>query len=138
MIILDTNVVSAMLAGTSHPAVMSWLDGQSGRQVGITAITAAELLFGVAVLPQGRRRSALDRAVRDALEALGEALPFSGEAARYYAERVARARSNGYQVSTADGFIAAIAAAHGATVATRDVAPFEACGVPVVNPWNAG
>lgn len=139
MIVLDTNVVSEALRPSPGPAVMRWLDAQDPRTLFLTAVSLAELLVGVAYLPPGRRRSDLEGALAEALEQLfgDRLLPFDAAAAEAFAPLVAGARSRGVQLGFADGQIAAIAASRGLAVATRDVAPFEAAGRPVVDPWRA-
>jgi predicted nucleic acid-binding protein len=123
-----------------HRGVQAWLDEQSAETLYLTSISLSELLLGVEVLPDGKRKVGLAAALGDLLVTLfGErVLPFDLQAATMYASRVSRARAAGRAISMADGQIAAIAAVHGFTVATRDTAPFVAAGVPVVNPWEAG
>jgi toxin FitB len=139
MILLDTNVVSEPLRAAPDPRVVDWLDAQALETVFLSVITVAELRFGIARLPAGRRRKGL----QERLETLvlpafaGRVLVFDLAATQTYAERMARARSAGVTISLADGLIAAIAAANGMTVATRDTVPFEAAGVSVLNPWSA-
>ena len=137
MIVLDTNVISEMTKQSPSPAVVAWLDAQRAETLYLSAITIAEIRFGIACLPEGKRRDALLRAfacIEDLLA--GRILAFDSEAARHYAELAASARRMGNGFPTPDGYIAAIAAAHDYAVATRDVAPFEAGGVPVINPWE--
>ena len=131
MIILDTNVVSEPMKPHGDRSVQTWLDEQVAETLYLTAISLSELLLGVEVLPEGT-------ALSDLLAALfgPRVLAFDQQAATMYASCVSRARSVGRPVSMAVGQIAAIAAVHGFTVATRDTAPFVAAGVPVVNPWE--
>jgi predicted nucleic acid-binding protein len=137
MIVLDTNVISEMTKQLPSPAVVAWLDAQRAETLYLSAITIAEIRFGIACLPEGKRRDALLGAFACTEDLFaGRILAFDSEAARYYAELAASARSMGHGFPTPDGYIAAIAAAHGYTVATRDVAPFETGGVPVINPWE--
>ena len=138
MIVLDTNVVSEAMKPEPHPAVQAWLDDQAAETLYLSSVTLAELLFGLGAIPAGRRKNVLTE-IRDGLLALfGErVLPFDTEAARRYAELAVTARSAGKGFPTPDGYIAAIAAAHHLTVATRDTSPFEAAGVPAINPWKA-
>ena len=100
-------------------------------------MSLSELLLGVEVLPVGKRKQDLAQAVRSLVEGLfsSRILPFDTPAAIEYANRVANARSSGLVVSRPDAQIAAIAAARGYKVATRDTPPFLAMGVPVINPW---
>ena len=98
----------------------------------------AELRAGVALLPAGKRRSGLQENLEKRLLPLfaGRVLPFELACSPAYASLMAKARSAGMAVATADGYIAAIAAANGCAVATRDTAPFEVAGVAVINPWE--
>jgi toxin FitB len=140
VIILDTNVVSEPMKPDGDRGVQAWLDEQIAETLYLTSISLSELLLGVEVLPDGKRKVGLAAALGELLVALfGErVLPFDQQAATMYASRVSRARAAGRAISMADGQIAAIAAVHGFTVATRDTAAFVAAGVPVVNPWEAG
>ena len=106
------------------------------RVLHLSAISLAELLLGVAVLPDGKRKAQLEMQLSRAAALFGQRiLPFDGNAAVAYAAIVSRARQNGRATGVADGQIGAIAASRGFTVATRNIAPFEAAGVPVINPW---
>jgi len=120
--------------------VEAWLDEQLAETLYITSISLSELFLGVGLLPDGKRKEGLDVSLRDLLETLfgDRVLSFDLQAAIMYAERIGKARAAGRAISIADGQIAAIAAVHGFTVATRDTAPFEAAGVPVMNPWELG
>ena len=139
MILVDTNVISEPLRKAPAARVIDWLDAQPLETLFLSAITVAELRFGVAAAPAGKRRDAL----HDSLEARvlplfsGRVLAFDMAASRTYAELMARAREVGLAIGTTDGYIAATAAANGMMVATRDTSPFEAAGVSVINPWEA-
>jgi len=139
MILLDTNVVSEPLKPDGEPAVLAWIDAQAVETLYLSTITLAELRFGIAVMPGGKRRSNLRLRLDEHVVPVFEdrILPFGIEATSAYAELRARARANGKAIGTADACIAAIAAAHDFTVATRDTSPFDAAGVAVVNPWEA-
>lgn len=139
MIILDTNVVSEPMRPVSDPAVQAWLDRQAAETLFLTATGLSELLLGGEILPDGKRKQGLGAALAEMVAALfeGRILPFDQQAALHYAPIVSRARAEGQTISFADSQIAAIAAAHGLTVATRDTAPFAAAGVPVINPWES-
>jgi len=136
MIVLDTNVVSEAMKPEPHPAVQSWLNAQAAETLYLPSVALAELLYGIAALPQGKRKDRLSRAL-DGLLALFDArvLPFDADAARHYAELAMTARRAGQGFPTADGFIAAIAASKGFVVASRDVSPYQAGGVVVIDPW---
>lgn len=138
MILVDTNVVSEPWKPRPDRQVLAWLDAQAVETLYLSAITVAELRFGIAVLPSGKRRRALDERMERTLLPLfaGRILAFDLAATKPYAELMARARAAGEAVGQSDGHIAAIAAAHGLIVASRDTAPFEAAGVAVINPWT--
>ena len=138
MIVLDTNVVSEAMKPEPHPAVLAWLNDQAAETLYLSSVTLAELLFGVAALPTGKRKDMLAQTL-DGLIGLfrDRVLPFDVDAARHYAELAVTARTGGRGFPTPDGYIAAIAASRGFVVASRDTAPFEAGGVSVINPWEA-
>ena len=141
MIVLDTNVVSEMLRPEPAPAVETWLAAQHGPDIHLSAIGEAELRRGIAMLPAGRRRDSLARAI-DAIvtrDFAGRVLPFDSAAAVAFARIFADRRAAGRPISFPDCQIAATARANGAAIATRNVADFEGCGVEVIDPWaNAG
>src|SRR5690554_4811256 len=136
MIVLDTNVVSEAMKPEPNPVVLAWLNDQAAETLYITSVTLAELLFGIQALPQGKRRDLLDSALNDLLALFQDrVLPFDTDAARHYAGLAVSARMGARGFPTPDGYIAAIAAARGFVVASRDTAPFKAAGVAVINPW---
>jgi predicted nucleic acid-binding protein len=139
MILLDTNVVSEPLRQAPEVRVIEWIDAQAMETLFLSAITVAELRAGVALLPAGKRRSGLHENLEKRVLPLfaGRVLPFDLACTNAYAALVAKARTAGLAIATADGYIAAIAAANGFTVATRDTSPFEAAGAAVINPWQA-
>ena len=138
MIILDTNVISEPMKPNGNPAVQAWLDRQTAETLYLTATSLSELLVGIEILPDGKRKQGLDTALRELIVRLfgSRILSFDQQAAIAYAPLVLRARTSGRVISVADGQIAAIATAYGFTIATRDIAPFVAAGVPVINPWE--
>src|SRR5579864_1116805 len=140
MILLDTNVVSEPLLPRPDRRVLGWLDAQSAETLYLSTVSLAELLFGVENLPAGKRLQALTLSLRENIIALfGERIvPFDLAAAEAYAKIVVRARRHGHSLSAPDAQIAAIAAVRQFSVATRDEAPFNAAGVPVINPWKTG
>ncbi|WP_432256546.1 type II toxin-antitoxin system VapC family toxin [Limimaricola sp. AA108-03] len=141
MILLDTSVIAETQRKVPDGAVMDWLNAQDPTNLYLSAITAAELIFGVQAMPGGKRRDGLIRAVTAILEEdfSGRILPFDGAAARIYGTQVAAARQKGYAISIADGQIAAIALSRlGAMVATRNPRPFMALGADVLDPWALG
>lgn len=137
MIVLDTNVISEAMKPEPHPTVRAWLNEQAAETLYLTSVTLAELLFGLACLPVGKRKQRLIR-VFDGLTGLfaDRILPFDAEAARCYAALAKTARSNGRGFPTPDGYIAATAAARNLIVASRDTSPYEAAGMKVINPWG--
>ena len=138
MKILDTNVVSELTRPIPNTNVLEWVAQQPPEELYITAITEAELRFGVELLYPGRRRSELEAAMLRMVNTCfaGRILPFKSSAAPIYAEIRAARRLMGRAIRELDCMIAAIARVHGATVATKDLYGFENCGVEVVNPWN--
>lgn len=138
MIVLDTNVLSELWRVTPDPGVLAWVDAQAIETLYLTAVTVAELRFGFATMPGGKRRDIFrDRLEREVLPAFaGRVLPFDLDASHHYAELMARARAAGKAIGMADGTIAAAAAVRGFIVATRDTSPFEAAGIGVINPWR--
>ncbi len=138
MILLDTNILSEVIRPTPEPAVLRWLGLQSVASVFISAVTEAELRYGVELLPTGRRRDALAAQIVGMIEAdfAGRILPFDSSAAIAYAAIVTGRRKSGRPMSQADAQIAAIARSRGAQLATRNVADFDGCGVEIMNPWR--
>lgn len=140
MIVLDTNVLSELMRRRPAARVLRWVDGQDASALAITAVTVAELLYGVARLPAGARKAKLAAAAEALVreDFSGRVLPFDVAAAAHYAELVAERDRNGRPVSVSDGQIAAICRCHGAALATRNVRDFDATGVSVHDPWSAG
>jgi predicted nucleic acid-binding protein len=138
VILVDTNVVSEPMKTRGDKRVVAWLDRQRIETLFISTITVSEILFGIAALPGGRRRSRLSEAFEREIERLfgGRILSFDLAAARAYAILMSGARARGLSIPMADGQIAAIASANRLSVATRDEAPFRAAGVKTVNPWT--
>ena len=139
MILLDTNVVSEPLRPAPDARVIEWIDAQALETLFLSAITVAELRAGLELLPAGKRRAGLQESLETRVLPLfsGRVLPFDLGCTQAYAELMAKARASGLAIASADGYIAAIAAANGLTVATRDTSPFEAAGAAVINPWQA-
>jgi len=138
MILLDTNVISEPLKLTGDASVLSWIDAQIIETLYLSAISLAELRFGMAVLPPGKRKETLQSSFELRILPLfaGRILPFDAAASEAYAMLRALAREDGKAIAAADGYIAATAKAHGLIVATRDTTPFEAAGLTVINPWQ--
>jgi toxin FitB len=139
MIVLDTNVISELWKVAPDSNVLAWIDAQMVETLYLSTITIAELRFGLASMPDGKRRTIYqDRLEREVLPAFtGRILSFDLDASQAYAQLMARAKQAGKSIGKADGYIAATAAARGLMVATRDTSPFEAAGLNVINPWNS-
>lgn len=138
MIVLDTNVISELTRQTPAPGVARWVDMFSVGDVFVTAVTAAELLYGVARLPEGRRKQELYIKVGGLLaeDFRDQVLPFDAPAAAHYAEIVVARERAGRPISMAHAQTAAICRAWTADLATRDVEDFLDTGIHVVNPWG--
>lgn len=137
MIILDTNVVSEAMKPEPNLSVKAWLNDQAVETLYLSSVTLAELLFGIAALPAGRRKDMLEQALSGLMGLFRDrVLPFDIDAAQHYAELAVTARNGGRGFPTPDGYIAAIAASRKFIVASRDIAPYEAAGVSVINPWE--
>lgn len=138
MIVFDTNVLSESLRPKPVPQVVEWLRSQPRAALFTTTITEAEILFGVALLPDGKRRKELHSAVTDifAHELAGHILPFDSAAAREFAQLAAKRRHSGKPIAHADAQIAAIVRSRGAILATRNTADFEDCEIELINPWE--
>jgi predicted nucleic acid-binding protein len=138
MIVLDTNVISELWRVEPNPSVLAWIDAQTVETLYLSAVTVAELRYGLATMPEGQRRAIYQRRLEQEVlpTFAGRVLPFDLEASQAYANLMARAKADGKAIAPADGYIAGIAAMHGFAVATRDTSPFNAAGVAVINPWE--
>lgn len=139
MILIDTNVISELWKLAPDSNVLAWIDAQAIETLHLSVLTVAELRYGLATMPEGKRRTIYqERLEREVLPAFASrVLAFDLDTSKTYAERMAKARAEGKAIARADGYIAATAAAHGLMVATRDTSPFEAAGLEVINPWEA-
>ena len=137
MILLDTNVLSELMRPAPSSIVEEWLSAQPAAGTFISAITEAELRYGLALLPNGQRQKRLLAQAEAMLveDFADRILPFDSAAAVAYAMIAATRRLAGRPISQADAQIAAIAASRGATIATRNVTDFTDCGVAVLDPW---
>ena len=139
VVLLDTNVVSELIRKVPDPAVEVWASSHHSEDLFFSAVGEAELRYGAAILPTGRRRETLvsdiERMLRDAFES--RVLPFDSDAARAYADIAAMRRSTGRPIALADCQIAAIARSRDMTVATRNVRDFEDMDIKVIDPWAA-
>jgi predicted nucleic acid-binding protein len=138
-ILLDTNVLSELLRSTPEPTVLTWFAAQPADTLFVSTVTQAEMMLGARLLPAGKRRVALEAAVRATFDEdfSGRILPFDSASVSAYVEIVSDRRAAGRPISQFDAQIAAIARSHGARLATRNVADFEAVGVAILNPWVA-
>lgn len=138
MIILDTNVLSALMQQQPDPQVVAWLDDQPAESIWLSSITVFEVRYGLALLPAGRRKDLLEQRfeelVQDDLQ--NRVLLFDINAAAHAAQLAADRKTRGRPVDMRDTFIAGIALARRATLATRNVRHFDDLSVPVVNPWT--
>jgi len=139
VIVLDTNVLSELMSSAPSETVRSWvLREHAASPLYTTSVTAAEILYGVELLPAGKRK---DRLVTEAKamfaeDFAGRVLSFDLDCARVFSEIATRRRRSGRPIAEFDAQIAAIAYVHGAVLASRNTADFEGCGVRVVNPWE--
>lgn len=139
MIVVDTNVISERVRLHPDERVVRWLDQRDQDELYLASPVLAELWLGLFLLPDGKRRQLLGAATMAALGSYfgGRVLTFDDMAAASYANIVSRERKAGRAIGVMDAQIAAIAHAAGASVATRDTAPFVAAGVTTINPWTA-
>jgi predicted nucleic acid-binding protein len=138
LIIVDTNVISEPTHARPARQVLEWLDAQDPGTLYFTTVGLCEILAGVAILPAGRRRTLLAKSVERLIAEIfgGRILPYDVDAAEAYADVMARTRAVGHNLLFADAQIAAIASTRHWPVATRDVSPFKAAGLDVINPWT--
>ena len=137
MVVLDTNVISEMMQATPEVKVKSWLARQHSGDLHLTAITEAELRYGLAIMPQGKRRRELAVILEKILDDFKTLiLPFNSPAALAYSEIAAQRRTVGLSVQNFDCQIAAIARSVGADIATRNIKDFEGCDIGIIDPWQ--
>ena len=139
MIVLDTPIVSELMRDRPRADVLGWLDEQPTRALFVTAVTEAEVLTGIAILPEGRRKRILADAAARAFGGLlsGRVLPFDSAAAQTYSVIAAARRAAGRPISQSDGQIAAIARSRIMAIATRNVRDFEDMGIDLIDPWTS-
>jgi len=138
MIVLDTNVISELMRREPNPRVMGWIADQPIASVFTTTLTQAEIFYGLALLPEGRRRDDLLAAARLMfdIDLTGRVLPFDTDAALLYPEIAAARKRGGKPIGQIDAQIAAVVRSRGARLATRNVRDFVGCGIAVVDPWD--
>jgi predicted nucleic acid-binding protein len=139
MIVLDTNVLSELMRPSPNPAVEKWVAAQPAASLFVTTVTQAEILYGIAILPSGRRRDSLDTAATEMfrIDFADRVLPFDSAAAPVYAAIAAEHKLKGRPISHFDAQIAAIAKSRGSAIASRNIRDFEHTGVQVIDPWHA-
>jgi toxin FitB len=138
MILLDTNVVSELMKPHPSPSVVDWIAKQPAGEIFTTAITEAEIFYGIELLSKGKRREALLAAAEGMFteDFAGRVLGFESNTARDFSRIAAHRRALGKPISHADAQIAAIARVHGAKLATRNTSDFSDCDISVDNPWT--
>ena len=137
MIVLDTNVLSALMLSVPQPKVVDWLNSQPRSSVWITSITALEVRFGLEVMPASKKRTALLRSFESLLDAIEQRIAaFDADAAEQASLLMARRQNEGRPVELRDTMIAGIVLARRATLATRNISHFKDAGFPIVNPWT--
>jgi predicted nucleic acid-binding protein len=139
VIVLDTNVLSEVMRPVPEPSVMAWLANQPRASLFTTTVTRGEILYGILLLSDGKRRRGLWDAAKNIFDEdfADQVLSFDSDAADMYAEIAASRRAAGKPVSQFDAMIVAMARSRGASLATRNVKDFEHCGTDIVNPWTA-
>jgi toxin FitB len=139
MIILDTNVLSEVFRPSPSEGLLRWMGAQEPLSVFTTAITQAEVLYAIEMLPAGKRRTRLLAAVEKVLadEFHGRVLPFDEDAARVFPKIVVGRNALGRPISQFDAIIAAIARSRRAVLATRNTSDFDHCGIRIINPWTS-
>jgi len=138
MIILDTNVISEIMKPVPDARVRAWLDNQKPINLALSAITIAEIRYGIARLPFGKKRQMLESRFTSFVQQgfSGRVLAFDERAAQCYGELAASCRQKGDNVDTVDLMIAAIAIDNEASIATRNTMDFKSSGVKLINPWE--
>jgi toxin FitB len=138
VILLDTNAISELMKPKPEPKVFAWVAAQSPQTLFTTAINQAEILAGIALLPKGKRRDQLTEAAAVMFDQIfaSRIVAFDSSAAEHFAIIAAARRKSGRPIAQLDAQIAAIASAHRASIATRNVADFADCGIPVIDPWS--
>ena len=138
MIVLDTNVLSELLRPAPEPRVVDWLKDQPRTSLFTTTVTRGEILYGIRLLPAGKRRDGLwDAAIKIFdIDLAGQVLIFDNVAADEFALISASRRSAGRRITQFDALIAGVTRSRGAKLATRNVTDFEGCDIDVINPWN--
>jgi toxin FitB len=138
MIVLDTNVISELMRRQTNERVLGWVDAQAQDELFVTAVTVGEILYGIAKLPDGKRKFDL-RAVADEtfdVDFTDRILAFDKSAAEHYGHVVSLRERSGRPISMADALIASVCLSYSASLATRNIADFEGVGLELINPWD--
>jgi predicted nucleic acid-binding protein len=138
MIVVDTNVLSEVMRPIPSGKVVRWMAERPASSLFTTTITLGEVLYGLELVPSGKRRVALQQAIEKMFEEefTGRILTFDRDAARAFADISARCRRLGRPIGEMDAQIAGIARSRGAAIATRNVLDFQDCGVQLIDPWS--
>lgn len=138
MIILDTNVICELMKPSPMPNVVSWIDNQDATELFISAITIAEISYGITVLPDGNRKRTLEESFNKTLNDAFKhrILSFDESAAHSYGKIMGHRKLIGRPLSIPDGQIAAIAIMHNFSIATRNIRDFSDCEIEIVNPFD--
>lgn len=138
MIVIDTNVLSELLRPAPEPTVLAWVAAKPRSALFTTTITRAEILYGIALMPQGKRRDALLPCVQEIFDEdlAGQVLPFDSDAADSFATIASARRMAGRPISQFDAMVAAVARSRGASLATRNGKDFVDCGISLIDPWS--
>ena len=137
LVVLDSNVVSELMRTTPAPEVVAWVDRQDAARVCTTSVTVAEVRYGIARLPAGRRQDALWAAADDVFTVFTDrVLPFDAAAAVHYADVVVERERAGAPISALDAQIAAVCRVRAASLATRNTADFDGLGLELTDPWS--
>ena len=137
LLILDTNVISELMKPEAEPAVLAWFTRHTQAQFATTAICQAEILGGLAMLPDGKRRRSMLAAAQEIwdIDLEQRVFTFDSPSAQAFADILRRRKKAARPIQFVDAAIAAICATHKAAIITRDTAGFESCGIKVINPW---
>jgi predicted nucleic acid-binding protein len=136
MIVLDTNVVSELMRAEPDPQVAAWVRSRDRQELRTTSVTIAEIRYGIARLPEGRRKQVLLTTASDIFRAFGDqVLPVDEAAAEHYAAIASSRERSGKPISGFDGLIAAVCRSRGAALATRNLPDFSGAGIVTIDPW---
>ncbi len=139
MIVLDTNVLSELMAAQASHTVLAWISQQPARELFTTTVSEAEIFYGIELLSKGKKRDALlagaERVFNEFLA--GRIFDFDSDAARAYSKIATHRRKLGKPISHEDAQIAAIAQVRNAKLATRNIADFRDCDIELIDPWNS-